>query len=154
MLTRTLMAAGVIAITLAGGSSAGQSSQETLRTLDTGWARAYVAHDTGFALRLFHEHLVVTSGAGQLKNRDGELADIRHTPGLKVHDFRTVDVRIQVYDSTGVVTGRAEWSFTTGGRKSDARRRYTATYARGGPLGWQMVALHLSSVPPSSDDGA
>jgi ketosteroid isomerase-like protein len=124
-----------------------QSPDAQLAALDARWARAYVVHDTTFALELFHEAVVVTSSNGRVKSRDEELADIRSTPGLVVHDFKTTDVRIRVHGATGVVTGLAEWSFTMSDRTSHMRRRYTATYARGGPHKWQMVALHLGPAP-------
>jgi hypothetical protein len=124
-----------------------QTPTDTLTALDARWARAYFEHDTTFALALFAEDLVVTAGAGTLKDRAGELADIREAPGFVVHFFRTTDVRVRLHEKSAVVVGLAEWSFTFNGRTPTNRRRYTATYVRGGPLGWRMVALHLGPAP-------
>ena len=66
-------------------------------------------------------------------------------PGFQIHYFRTSDVRVQ--PRAGVVTGLAEWSWTFNGRTNVTRRRYTSVYARGGPLGWRMVALHIGPAP-------
>ena len=63
------------------------------------------------------------------------------------HFFRTRDVRTRTYGETGVVTGLAEWEFENAGRVSALRRRYTAVYVRGGPLGWRMVVLHMGRAP-------
>jgi hypothetical protein len=46
-----------------------------------------------------------------------------------------------------VVIGLAEWSWTFNGRTNVTRLRYTAVYARGGSLGWRMVALHMGPAP-------
>jgi hypothetical protein len=32
-------------------------------------------------------------------------------------------------------------------QKSDVKRRYTIVYARGGPLGWRIVAVHMGRAP-------
>jgi len=61
--------------------------------------------------------------------------------------FRTEDVSCRVYASAAVVPGLAVWRFTYNGQPTALRKRYTATYIRGGPLGWRMVALHLGNAP-------
>ena len=67
--------------------------------------------------------------------------------GLQMHFFRTSDVQVRMTGSTAVAAGLAEWSFTFNGRTSTLRRRYTATYAQGGPFGWRMIALHIGPAP-------
>lgn len=124
-----------------------QHTADTIRMLDAGWARSYAENDTAYALRLFADSLIVTSGNGAIKNREGELRDIRPAVGGTIHYFRTSDVRIRVSGTGAVATGLAEWSYTWQGTRSDYQRRYTATYFRGGPLGWQMVALHIGPAP-------
>jgi ketosteroid isomerase-like protein len=128
-------------------ASAQQTAIDSVRTLDAGWARAYQVHDTAYALQLFADDLVMTSTNGALKDKQGELADIRPQTNLKMDFFRTRDVKVRVYDGAAVVTGLAEWSFTFNGRASQVARRYTSVYARGGPLGWRMVALHIGRAP-------
>ena len=125
----------------------GQATEDAIRKLDAEWARSYAQHDTATALRLFDERLIVTGGNGTTKDRDGELGDIRPSAGLQMHYFRTNDVQIRLTGSTAVAAGLAEWSFTWNGRTNTIRRRYTATYAQGGPLGWRMIALHIGPAP-------
>ena len=127
----------------------GQSATDSIRTLDSAWARAYATHDTSMAQALFARDLVVTSASGALKDREGEMADIRPLPGLQMHFFRTRDVVVHLHPAAAVVTGLAEWEFSYNGRVSSLRRRYTAVYVRGGPLGWQLAALHLGPAPES-----
>src|ERR1041385_4433142 len=105
-------------------------------------ARSYATADTGLANKLFDDSLFVTSGNGRIKDKKGEMADVGPLPpGFEIHYFRTSDVRVQ--PRAGVVTGLAEWSWTWNGRTAVTRRRYTAVYVRGGPLGWRMMALHI-----------
>ena len=123
---------------------------DSVARLDQAWARSYAVHDTATAQALFAADLVVVGGNGGLKNREGELRDIRPTPGLTMHYFRTTDVAIRCYSGACTVVGVAEWEFEFNGRVDATRRRYSALYVRGGPLGWQMVTLTISTAlaPP------
>jgi hypothetical protein len=128
--------------------AAAQTGRDSLLALDSAWARSYATADTALANKVFHDSLIVTSGNGRLKDKKGEMADVGPLqPGFQIHYFRTSDVRVQ--PRAGVVTGLAEWQWTWQGRTTVTRRRYTAVYTRGGPLGWRMVALHLGPAPES-----
>jgi hypothetical protein len=126
------------------------NAADSVGMLDSRWAYAYTSHDTVFAKRLFANTIVVTSMNGALKDKEGELNDIRPAPDLKMDYFRTDSVVVRLHGSTtAVVTGVAEWRFTYRGQTSTNRRRYTAVYMRGGPLRWQMIALHLGRAAGS-----
>jgi len=91
------------------------------------------------ALELFSPDLVVTNTAGEVKDRTGEVADVRPEPGLSMHYFRTADVRAREYARVGVVIGRAEWEFELGQGERGAsalhrrvRARWIARMADGG----------------------
>lgn len=127
--------------------AAAQSAVDSVRALDSAWARAYATHDTTLALALFAPDLIVTSANGSLKTRDAELGDIRAQPGLRMQYFRTSEVTVRVYGRSAVVTGLASWRFTFNERDSEVSRRYTAVYVAGGSLGWRMVALHMGRAP-------
>ena len=120
---------------------------QIVRALDAGWAHAYQVHDTAFAISLFADDIIVTSMQGALKTKEQELGDIRPQAGLAMDYFRTRDVLVRQHGATVIVNGIAEWSFTWNGSKSTNTRRYPATYARGGALGWKMVALQLGRAP-------
>ncbi|HUF51274.1 MAG TPA: DUF4440 domain-containing protein [Longimicrobiales bacterium] len=119
---------------------------ERVRELDAQWAHAYVVHDTALAGALLADNLVVMSGNGTLRDRQAELGDVRARAGLVMDYFRTRDVTVRMHGETAVVSGRAEWSFTSNGRRSGTARRYVAMYVRGGTLGWRMLALHLTGA--------
>jgi len=118
-------------------------SDTSLLRVDSAWARSYATNDTATAIQLFSDEFFMTATNGAIKNKAGELADVRPTPGLKMNYFRTEQVRTRTHGTTGVVTGIADWEFEMNGNTSKLRRRYTAVYVRGGPLGWQMVTLHM-----------
>ena len=124
-----------------------QSAVDTLRMLDSAWARSYATHDTALALALLADDLVMTGSNGTRKAKTDELRDVRPYPGLRMHYFRTTDVDIRVHGNAAIVVGVAEWEFTMEGRVSAYRRSYTALYARGGPLHWRMVGLHMGNAP-------
>jgi hypothetical protein len=106
-------------------------------------ARSYATYDTALAVALLADALVVTGADGRLKDKAGELADVRPAAGLRMHHFHTSEVRVEAYAGAAIVTGVADWALTYNGREATVRRRYTAVYVRGGPLGWQLAALHM-----------
>lgn len=125
-----------------------QNAADTILRLDSAWARSYAVHDTALARALFADDLVVTGTNGSTTNRERELADVRPAAaGLKMEYSRTRDPLVRVYQGAAVVTGVAEWRFDYNGRTSEYRQSYTSVFARGGPLGWRMVALHIGRAP-------
>jgi hypothetical protein len=127
-----------------------QTAADSVLRLDSAWARSYAVHDTALAGAVFSDSLVVTSTSGAVKNKQGEIADVRAQAGLQMHYFRTEQPRVRLYPGTGIVTGIASWQFTYNGQLNSVRRAYTSVFVRGGPLGWQMVALHIGRAPDAA----
>jgi len=138
------MALGCALLACATVAQAQSPAMDSVARLDSAWARSYAVHDTATAQALFASDLVVVGGTGSLKNREGELRDVRPQTGLRMHYFRTQQVTVRCYTGACAVVGVAEWEFEFNGRVDATRRRYSATWVRGGPLGWQMVTLHIS----------
>ena len=124
-----------------------QTPADTIRQLDARWARMYAENDTLTAAKIYADDVVFTSTDGTLKTKAKEMADVRATPGLTLHYFRTKDTQVRVFGTGAVAAGQAEWSFTMNGQTNDVKRRYTIAYARGGPLGWHIVAVHMGRAP-------
>ena len=124
-----------------------QSPVDTVRMLDSAWARSYASHDTALALALLADDLVMTGSNGTRKTKTDELRDVRPYAGLRMHYFRTTNVDIKVHGDAAIVVGVAEWEFTMEGRASAYRRSYTAVYVRGGSLHWRLVGLHMGNAP-------
>lgn len=123
------------------------AAEAEVRALDARWANSYATHDTTLALQVMAEDFVMTSTNGGTKDRATELNDVRGDASSTLHYFRSADVDVNVHGVAAVVTGRLEWSATYNGSTSDVARRYTATWVRGGPLGWRLVALHVGRAP-------
>jgi ketosteroid isomerase-like protein len=124
-----------------------QNDERALRAVDSAWARSYATHDTALAMSVMSDHMVMTSTDGQVRDKATELGHVRPAAGLVMHHFRTSDVRVDLYQGVGIVTGLADWAFTFNGKENAVRRRYTAVYVPGGKLGWQLVALHIGRAP-------
>jgi len=123
-------------------------SRAAILRLDSAWARSYATNDTVLARAVFAEDIVITSTTGAVKTREDEIGDVRPSPGFKMDYFRTRDPLVRIYGSqTAIVTGLAEWRFENNGKPAEIRRRYTAVYVPGGPLGWKMVSLHIGRAP-------
>src|SRR5688500_2195098 len=86
-----------------------QAQADSIRRLDSLWARMYQTHDTVAALNLYADELVFTATQGNLKTRAQEMADVRPYPGMTVDYFRTSGADVRMYGSTAIVTGQAEW---------------------------------------------
>src|SRR5688572_17937822 len=71
------------------------SAEQQLRALDAGWARSYEVHDTAFAKSLFADSIIITATNGSVKNKEGELRDVRAQPGLVMSFFRTREVVVR-----------------------------------------------------------
>src|SRR3954470_20377416 len=150
-----LLIIGIATVTIAacavhvqtGGSGTNAKAVAEVRELDRRWADSYVSHDTVFANALLSDDILITSSNGLMKPKSGEVRDIAFTPGWEIHYFRTTSVEVHASGDAAVVAGLASWAYTNKGQRSDVSRRYTATYARGGKLGWRMIALHLGPPP-------
>jgi len=58
---------------------------DTLRQLDSAWARSYATNDTVLASKLFDDSLIVTGSRGRLKGKRGEMAEPRVSDPLFPH---------------------------------------------------------------------
>ena len=125
---------------------AARADTTALLAIDSIWARNYAVNDTATADKLMAPDFFMTSGNGRTKMKAQEMGDIRPSPGLRMLYFRTDEVHIHVYGEVGVVSGFASWSFEQNGRTPTTRRRYTAVYTRGGPLGWVLRELHIAGA--------
>jgi len=124
-----------------------QQNETTLRRLDSLWARMYERHDTLTAVQLYADDLVFQSANGRRKTKAEEIGDVRPAAGLVMEFFRTEPTSVRATADSGHVTGVASWRFTMNGQAREVRRTYNATYARGGPLGWQIVFVRMGNTP-------
>lgn len=137
------------ALMLIATEATSQTPADTIRQLDSAWARMYQANDTTLAVALYADDLVWTMVNGNSKDKRAEMFDVAPAAGVVTDYFRTSGVTIHRLPGDGavVVTGLAEWQVTMNGRSSAVARRYTHVYERGGPLGWRIRAVHMGQAP-------
>jgi ketosteroid isomerase-like protein len=123
--------------------------ERQVRELNQQWADAIVKGDTRTLDQLFADEMIVTSGNGTIRDKAGELGDLKPTPDGKTYFFNTDDVRVRVYKDAAVVTGHAKWRFSYQGKDIDNERRYTHVYIRQRGR-WRIVAQQLTRIaqPP------
>lgn len=126
-----------------GNGKAAPDDEAAVRKLDSLWAHVYAKHDTASALQLYSESLAFRGVNGTFKTRADEMGDIRPSPGLTMEYFRTFPTTVKTFDRVAVVSGSVEWSFAMNGSGRLLAYPYTAVYRRGGPLGWEIIALHM-----------
>jgi ketosteroid isomerase-like protein len=118
-------------------------AEREILALNREWADAMVRGDRAALERIFSDDLIVTSGDGTLRDKEGEIGD--GGSEIKTYFFNTEDLRVRVYKGAAVVTGHAKWRINYKGRDIDNERRYTCVYARERGR-WRMVAMHLTRV--------
>ena len=125
-----------------------KTEQEILK-LNQLWADSIVRGDVAALDRLFADDMVITTGNGTVRDKAGEIDDLRPSTDIKTYFFNTDDVRVRVYKDAAVVTGRAKWRINLKGRDIDNERRYTHVYVRQRGS-WRIVAQHISRIaqPP------
>src|SRR4051812_20854994 len=135
--------AAPLAAVLLGRQAAAQTAADSVRRMDSVWVKAYAGQDATTAEKLLAPNIVVTSSDGTARTRAQELADFRPAPGVTMNAMKTFNVDVNNYGPSVTLLGDVMWDLTANGARQQITRRYTATYARGGPLGWQIVALHF-----------
>src|SRR5688572_12701714 len=120
MTLRTLVqsAALLFALAVAAPALGAQSAADSVRRLDSLWARMYTTHDTATANRLYADDLHWTSVSGTIKDKRTELSDVAPAQGLVMEYFRTSGVTVREIGLTVVVTGLASWAYTMNGQRS------------------------------------
>ncbi|HEX8853058.1 MAG TPA: nuclear transport factor 2 family protein, partial [Pyrinomonadaceae bacterium] len=103
------------------GREAGRLSKDEQQVLAANreWADAMVKGDSAALERLFHDELIVTTGNGNVRGKEGELKDTAPSADMKTYFFNTEDVRVRVYDDAAIVTGHAKWRINYKGRDID-----------------------------------
>lgn len=122
-------------------------AEREILALDREWADAMVRGDRAALERIFSDDLIVTSGNGTVRGKEGELGDTAGATDIKTYFFNTEDLRVRVYGGAAVLTGRAKWRINYQGRDIDNERRYTCVYAKERGR-WRMVAMQLTRIQP------
>ncbi|HEY8019963.1 MAG TPA: nuclear transport factor 2 family protein [Thermoanaerobaculia bacterium] len=121
--------------------------EEDLRQVDAGRFAAMVAGDTAALKNVLGEDLTYTHSTGEVQDRQHFL-DALSAGTLRYESMSPSEVRVRLYGSTGVVTGRLDMKVVLDGGERSLAVRYTAVYVRR-DLRWQLVAWQSSSIAPA-----
>ena len=152
-MTRALLLAAFLLGAPAAREAAAQSTarpgkaEREILALNREWADAMVRGDRAALERIFSDELIVTSGNGTVRGKEGELGDTTGASDIKTYFFNTEDLRVRVYGRAAVLTGHAKWRINYRGRDIDNERRYTCVYAKEHGR-WRMVAMQLTRIQP------
>ncbi len=125
-----------------------QAEQEVLAR-NQAWCDAIVKGEMGTLDQLLADDYIITSGAATLRDKKGELADLRLPPGLSWVFVKTDDLRVRVYGDAAVVTGRIRWRVKNKDREVDDERRFTSVFVKQKGQ-WRIVAQQMTR-PPSQN---
>lgn len=109
-----------------------------LEKLNREYDEALVRGNVDTLDRLYAEEFVYTTFDGSVRTKAEQLAFTR-SGDLKLESGKSDDVRIRVYGSTAVMTGRFRAKGTFKGTRLEVKERYTAVWVRRKGR-WRLVA--------------
>jgi ketosteroid isomerase-like protein len=121
------------------------TAEEEVQSMHDQYCKAVEKKDSIFLKSLFHDRMVITSGSGVRRDKQGEIRDALD-PRYLVNYFRTRDANILVSGTTAVLTGDLYWEIMNEGKPLKIERRITFTYVKEG-RDWKILAQHIGRVP-------
>ncbi|MEK6322552.1 MAG: nuclear transport factor 2 family protein [Acidobacteriota bacterium] len=138
------------------GSSHGQTSGNRPRQMikaehevlarHKAWCDAIVKGEMETLDQLLADDFIITSGNATLRDKKGELEDLKLADGLSWVFVNTDDLRVRVYGQAVVVTGRVRWRVRNRDREVDDERRFTSVFVKQKGQ-WRMVAQQMTRPP-------
>jgi ketosteroid isomerase-like protein len=122
-------------------------TEAELRALEEKLARAWVEKDRVFIEGLLAADWSVTDAAGQVLTKEQVLIQTFASSERTIDSMAIDDVRVRVFGSTAVVTGRTRATGSYRGQTGSAVLRFTDVFAQRDGR-WQIVASHGSAVTP------
>jgi uncharacterized protein (TIGR02246 family) len=146
---RTAAASALLIAVAVPGSRAAQpaASEAELRALEEKLARAWVEKDRPFIEGLLAADWSVTEATGQVLTKDQVLAQTFASADRTIDSMTIDDVRVRLFGSMAVVTGRTRATGSYRGQTGSAVLRFTDVFVQRDGR-WQIVASHGSSVAP------
>jgi hypothetical protein len=125
---------------------AGDSKTESeIRQMENRRFQAMLKVDGEELNRLLADDLTYTHSSGAVDTKS-QLIDSLKSGERKYQVIETQDVKVRLYGSAAVITGRARLKTVSKGQESDFRVQFTDVYAKKKGH-WQMVAWQSSRLP-------
>jgi uncharacterized protein (TIGR02246 family) len=141
----SVLLSAVAASALRAAQPAGAEAE--LRGLEEQLARAWVEKDRSFIEGLLAPDWSVTDGAGQVLTKDQVLTQTFAASERSIDTMTIDDVRVRLFGSTAVVTGRTRATGSYRGQTGSVVLRFTDVFVQRDGR-WQIVASHGSTVTP------
>lgn len=126
------------------GQSSGQAEQE-VRELELRRFKALTDQDTAALDQILSDDLTYTHSSAHVDTKATYIASIR-SGELKYVSIVPDELKVRVYGSAAVITGRAEFKSKSHGQAATMQLRFTDTYVRQNGR-WQMVAWESTRIP-------
>jgi len=139
---------GLLALALAAlpvAAVAAPSTDEAILKLEDQRIQAMLAGDVATLDRVLAPELTYGHSNGKMDTKASFLAQIR-SGDLRYKALRRQDVRVQVIDSTAIVTGQAALDVRTAAGDVSIPIRFTDVWVRRGDH-WEMVAWQSARIP-------
>lgn len=126
-------------------AESGDRDQEAVKQVDKEFNAALAAGDLIALDRLYAETYVFTDPAGHVSSKADVLSGLR-SGAIRVRSQVTTDVRVDIYGSAAIETGRVTSQATKNGRDSGGTFRFTRVWIRRNGA-WQTVAFQETRIP-------
>ena len=114
-------------------------TEQTLQQLEKDWAQAFVKFDAASVERIEASDFVSTAPDGKVGDKAQDLKDLK-TGNFKAESMDVDDMKVHVYGTTAVVTGRTTIkNGKYGGQDISGQYRFTDTWVKNNGK-WQVVA--------------
>ena len=120
------------------------STTAMLEALESDWNQAHMKGDAATLDALWSDDLVVAVPGMPVMSKSDVLSFVR-SGRMHFERYETSDIRVRVYGTAAVVTGRLQRTRTIDGKRLDDDWRFTKVYANQQGK-WRVVAFHASEA--------
>ena len=139
------MLVGFVLCTVSIVSLAGSdATTATLEALESDWNQAHMKGDAASLEALWSDDLTVAVPKMPVMSKSEVLSFVR-SGRMHFERDETTDIRVRMYGTAAVVTGRLQRTRTIDGKKLDDDWRFTKVYANQQGR-WRVVAFHASEA--------
>ena len=126
------------------GSAWAQSDEEQLKKLETDRAAAIVKGDVATLEKQTSDDYSLINMNGQMSGK-AQMVTAFKTGQSKLTSDELSDMKVRVYGSTAVITGKADVKGMLGGKDATGQIMFTRVYVKKGGQ-WQSVAFQQTRV--------
>ena len=142
-----LLSAAAFAQSSPSKKSGGSSEEERIKALEVERTAALVAHDLKTLERTTPPDYTVIGSTGLLQDQKAFLDQVR-SGDLRLASDDLDEMKVRIYGSTAVLTGRSTVKGTFRGRDISGQDRFTRVYVKRAGV-WVPVAYQATRISPA-----